>query len=475
MNLLNIAKHLLHLTQTGYGSENSAANTDEIFVAERLFEILKSFKDSYFNELYSYDTLEFEDEYDEMADAEESGEEMTDEEESDEEMKNIIEWVDEHPNARFVTISNRFRKIKSMNYITKFREYIENNGTRLEKLKRIKEFMSDEFYQKRAIEKEAVHDDDLELYAIQKARELNWDTFKTSKSFINTSKRGNGISSRRYNKIITRTKPNKNLFNLNDRNDHCSFQQEYVSPRTLSFTGERTTEVAIKKKHSLTHSYTVQPVTSADGHLLEKFFLILQEKENEFGKRVQTDLIVPPNVVVRASKSGKILRPLVGRKFLLFLDSWKTQADLTKFRAVFPNQDSQLLIFPEGSTGYIQPQDLSLFRSWRFIHEKIEHYTHINRIEMTITDRQYFINMHSVIHNQLSAPQFKNLIKSGFIQARITNETIGQIEKPKNVCFKFYDLDCSINSCNERTLLMCAWCKKALCYYHLIEDLHLHL
>ncbi|CAF1325206.1 unnamed protein product [Rotaria magnacalcarata] len=91
MNLLNIAKHLLHLTQTGYGSENSAANTDEIFVAERLFEILKSFKDSYFNELYSYDTLEFEDEYDEMADAEESGEEMTDEEESDGEMDDYDE------------------------------------------------------------------------------------------------------------------------------------------------------------------------------------------------------------------------------------------------------------------------------------------------------------------------------------------------------------------------------------------------
>jgi len=269
--------------------------------------------------------------------------------------------------------------------------------------------------------------------------------------------------------------------------DHCSFQQEYVPPRTLSFTGERTTEVAVKKKYNTTHSYTVQPVTSANGHLLDKFLLILQEKENTLGTRVQQNLIIPPNVVVRASKSGKssdekhhaflneVLRPLVGKKFLLFLDAWKTQTDLTKFRAVFPNQDSQLLIFPEGSTGYIQPQDLSLFRSWRFIHEKIEHYTHINRTEITLSDRQYFINMHSVIHNQLSAPQFKNLIKNGFIQARITNETNGHIEKPKDVCFKFYDLYCSVNNCNERTLLMCAWCKQALCYYHLIEDLHLHL
>ncbi|CAF1290944.1 unnamed protein product [Rotaria sordida] len=196
--------------------------------------------------------------------------------------------------------------------------------------------------------------------------------------------------------------------------------------------------------------------SESDGEFLEDHGIIEQvtltsedEKGNEFGKRVQKDLIVPPNVVVRASKSGKssgekhhtflneVLRPLVGNKFLLFLDSWKTQADLTKFRAVFPNQDSQLLIFPKGSTGYIQPQDLSLFRSWRFIHEKIEHYVHINQTEMTISDRQYFINIHSIIHNQLSAPQFKNLIKNGFIQARITNERIGQIEKPKDVCFKF--------------------------------------
>ncbi|CAF4917535.1 unnamed protein product, partial [Rotaria socialis] len=247
--------------------------------------------------------------------------------------------------------------------------------------------------------------------------------------------------------------------------DHCSFQQEYIPPRTLSFTGERTTEVTAKKKYNTTPYFTVQPVTSADGHLLDKFLLILQEKENTFGKSVQKNLTVPSNVIVKATKSGKssgerhhaflyeVLRPLVAKKFLLFLDSWKTQADLTKFRAVFPNQDSQLLIFPEGSTDYIQPQDISLFRSRRFIHEKIERYIHINRIEMIISDRQYFINTHSVIHNQLSAPQFKNLIQNGFIQAGITNAAIGQIEKPKDVCFKFYDLYCSTNNGNERTLL----------------------
>jgi hypothetical protein len=64
--------------------------------------------------------------------------------------------------------------------------------------------------------------------------------------------------------------------------------------------------------------------------------------------------------------------------------------------------------------------------------------------------------MHAVIHNQLSAPQSKNLIKSGFLQTKIFNETVGGTNKPKDVCFKFYDLYCSVIRCEERTLLACA-------------------
>jgi len=74
--------------------------------------------------------------------------------------------------------------------------------------------MFNEFYLKRTIEKEAVHNDDLELYAIQKARELYLHTFKASKSFINTFKKENGISSQRYNKLITRIKSNRKVCSL---------------------------------------------------------------------------------------------------------------------------------------------------------------------------------------------------------------------------------------------------------------------
>jgi hypothetical protein len=64
------------------------------------------------------------------------------------------------------------------------------------------------------IQKEAIHDSDLELFAIQKARELDWDNFKASDSFIKLFKKENRISSRRYNKLVTRVSSTRNICSL---------------------------------------------------------------------------------------------------------------------------------------------------------------------------------------------------------------------------------------------------------------------
>ncbi|CAF4365939.1 unnamed protein product, partial [Rotaria sordida] len=108
MNLVNIVEHLLHLTKAEFSSEAKTTTTsDEIFASQQLFEILKAFKHSCFNELHTYDSLEFEDEYDNMMDEDSSNESDDVEENQDpdirnyftlEEMKSIVEWVDQHPN-----------------------------------------------------------------------------------------------------------------------------------------------------------------------------------------------------------------------------------------------------------------------------------------------------------------------------------------------------------------------------------------
>jgi len=68
MNLVNIAKHLLHLTQMEFHFQNSTTTEHVVLASQQLFELLKTFEDSYFNELDTYESLDFHDEYDEMTD-----------------------------------------------------------------------------------------------------------------------------------------------------------------------------------------------------------------------------------------------------------------------------------------------------------------------------------------------------------------------------------------------------------------------
>ena len=110
------------MVQTESGSENSETTADEIFAVERLFQVLKLFKDSHFSELYTHDTLEFDGKYNEMINEEENDDDVDDHNENEcsditnhftlEEMENIIQWVDQHSNAKLTTILHRFRKIK---------------------------------------------------------------------------------------------------------------------------------------------------------------------------------------------------------------------------------------------------------------------------------------------------------------------------------------------------------------------------
>ena len=48
-----------------------------------------------------------------------------------------------------------------------------------------------------------------------------------------------------------------------------------------------------------------------------------------------------------------------------------------------------------------------------------------------------------------TAPQFRNVIKNGFIKAKIIDETIDEIEKLNDICFQLHDLYCSHRRCKE--------------------------
>lgn len=56
------------------------------------------------------------------------------------------------------------------------------------------------------------------------------------------------------------------------------------------------------------HSYIIQPTVSADGQLLSPLFIVLKEASWKLGPRVQQTLLKAPNIIIRASVSGKLTK-----------------------------------------------------------------------------------------------------------------------------------------------------------------------
>ena len=121
--------------------------------------------------------------------------------------------------------------------------------------------------------------------------------------------------------------------------DQSGFNLEFHSGRTLDFRGSKAIFAEAQSLNSLTYSYTIQPVVSADGRLLPILLIVLQEKGGKFGQIVQEKMFKAKNLHVLCSNSGKLSKdlvvdwlktvylPNVQDKTVLILDSWGGQSE----------------------------------------------------------------------------------------------------------------------------------------------------
>lgn len=118
--------------------------------------------------------------------------------------------------------------------------------------------------------------------------------------------------------------------------DQSGIQLELHSTRTLSHKGEKITTGSVRSINATTHSYTIQPTTSLDGHLPSSLYLCLKEHKGYMSENIRSHLFKASNVVITCSSSGKpttslveywrdhVLLPSLGqrKKFLLISDCW---------------------------------------------------------------------------------------------------------------------------------------------------------
>ncbi|XP_024940097.1 uncharacterized protein LOC112494251 [Cephus cinctus] len=357
-----------------------------------------------------------------------------------------------------------------------------------------------------------VHDIDLRRWAIEEARRIELNKFKGSPSFIKNLKFRLRICSRKVTKLVTKNYSNEKVeteerkaahlqftnskipqYNLDFimNSNQSGFSKEYFSTRTLSFRGEKDTLQSVKSISNTTHSYTIQPIITASGKLLSPMLICLQETTgNEFGPRVSLEIIknTPNNLIVVCSKSGKLTKehvkkwlagcliPQIKEKTLVLLDRWSGQTEDFLMASLSPEKaDSvEVITIPPGTTGLCQPLDVYFFRQSKIFVRAIYNQMMLESTEQETHDRNFFLKIHSLVHNQLTADVFRPMLQYAWYKSGYHVADPGKFRNVNEVCFNKEQIldDCAI--CENSVFIKCAHCNKSLCLKDFLEKICWH-
>lgn len=259
--------------------------------------------------------------------------------------------------------------------------------------------------------------------------------------------------------------------------------------------------------------------------------ICLQEPKNEFGPRVREKVrelqTLFGNVYVVSSSSRKMTVPLmkqwVNNSMVPQMQeiavrsppparsepsdqpqpgcSWyvDNSTDSTQIRSTCPAQPTALVVadswggntnqqvqnlmefggitfirIPEGTTNELQPCDIEVFRHWKYVARRLTMQAHYDGFIGALTSRAGIINMHSLIHNQFSAPAYEDLFRYSWRHADKTfskNELSNDVVmRASHVQFSFKPgAKCEVDDCDEPAFIKCSHRSRLLCATHFFE------
>jgi len=523
VSISNIAKYFFDTILKIYGEPNGFLNDSEIYIGNEIISIVETLLQSENFDISSEFTLDIDNERN-VEIAEYISEDDLNEFSPDNSippdlssyslayMKRVVDfsWTASGKRKREQTIQHFFRNPNLKHrQIYRMRQYVNNMGNKFEKFHSIKKYIFENFKIARQ-NGFPVHDIDLQTWAHKYSREIDYEKFKASPTFITHFKKQYGISGRKITKLVTKSKVENSEYFENQavefvlhasdimksysqshilNTDQSSFSKELTSMRTLSFKTDKHVQGTIQSANAVSHSVTIQPVISMDGTLLSKFLLIHQEPQGAFGPRVYDTLLNPPNVVITCTKSGKsskyihnffldnVIKPTLSEKALILLDCWSGQkGEHTEETFSIGEHSCQLLHIPPGTTSLVQPCDVYFFRQWKYFAKKISNFIILHYInEINIHERNNITKLHCLIHNQLSASAFKNMIKYAWWKSTYPVSKPEAFKNVKQICFTFQqNQSCYTENCITSAFICCSHCSNFICFSHFFIDFHSH-
>lgn len=167
--------------------------------------------------------------------------------------------------------------------------------------------------------------------------------------------------------------------------------------------------------------------------------------------------------------------PYTGKRSLLLIDAWGGHCDEAVKECTPPGKEITAEVIPKGTTSKIQPLDVFGFRIWKNYVRRFSDIVFLNNEDINLHHRNNIIRLQSLVHNQFSAPRYKDLFKYSWFKSGYLIERPQQFENP--VQFAFSDSSsatCEIDGCKNIAVVRCSWCRKSLCLHHFFHDYHFH-
>ena len=117
-----------------------------------------------------------------------------------------------------------------------------------------------------------------------------------------------------------------------------------------------------------------------------------------------------------------------------------------------------------------QTCDVYFYRQIKNFIKRLQNCSYLIEREREIASREDAIKIHSVLHHQLSAPIFKEMLRYAWFASKLSddrdifgnvNEVCFSIENLKNPC-----------ACGNIAFIQCSWCRFPLCFPCFYEKYH---
>jgi hypothetical protein len=262
--------------------------------------------------------------------------------------------------------------------------------------------------------------------------------------------------------------------------DQTGINLEMHTGRTLNLQGEKTVEGLIQRANAMTHSYTVQPVISSDGHLQSPMLMCLFEPAGE-PKKFASELEEFTNLCVVSTKSGlltaalekrwmkEVFLPKADNCSLLLVDSWSGYKQSIEDQEV--KDKLYIKVIPPKTTGQLQPLDVFFNRQFKSFIRQLSDHIRKHHCDFVLSTRVNIAKLISLIHYQFMAPRFNDFIRYAWHASGYKNERPNNFQTPPQYCLEEFPPN-SKCKCSKLCMIRCAYCTEYVCFTHCIQQRH---